>query len=130
MSVDKDNVDYQIVLDGPESESGSTQVISLGERSREIRAKLGLSQNDVAKELNVTRGFISNVENGRVSMSLRLMIYYAKIMHCTLDEVAGLMNVSYRGTSLDNAIMAELSKMDKTGKEALLKELREKNSQK
>ncbi len=129
MSVDKDNVDYQIVLDGPESESGSTQVISLGERSREIRAKLGLSQNDVAKELNVTRGFISNVENGRVSMSLRLMIYYAKIMHCTLDEVAGLMNVSYRQTSLDNAIMDEVSKMDLADKEVLLKELRDRNQE-
>ena len=129
MSVDKDNVDYQIVLDGPESESGSTQVISLGERSREIRAKLGLSQNDVAKELNVTRGFISNVENGRVSMSLRLMIYYAEIMHCTRDEVAGLMNVSYRQTSLDNAIMDEVSKMDLADKEVLLKELRDRNQE-
>lgn len=125
----KEQMDYQIegsqaVL---ETDNGQTD---LGKRSREIRAKLGLSQRDVAKELNVTRGFISNVENGRVSMSLRLMIYYAKIMHCTLDEVAGLMNVSYRQTSLDHAIMAEVSKMDQAGKEALLKELRGRNSQK
>ena len=125
----KEQMDYQIKGSQKVIETDSSNT-NLGERSRAIRAKLGLSQSDVAKELNVTRGFISNVENGRVSMSLRLMIYYAKIMHCTLDEVAGLMNVSYRGTSLDNAIMAELSKMDKPGKEALLKELREKNSQK
>lgn len=123
-----EQLDYQIEGSQEVLETGNGQT-DLGKRSKEIRATLGLSQNDVAKELNVTRGFISNVENGRVSMSLRLMIYYAKIMHCTLDEVAGLMNVSYRQTALDNAIMDEVSKMDQAGKEALLKELRDRNQE-
>lgn len=70
----------------------------------------------------------SDMEPGN-GMSLRLMIYYAKIMHCTLDEVAGLMNVSYRQTSLDNAIMDEVSKMDLADKEVLLKELRDRNQE-
>ena len=68
---------------------------NLADRSREIRTQLGLSQNDVAKALRVTRGFISNVENGRVNMSMRLMVYYAQLMHVSLDEIAGLTDRQY-----------------------------------
>ena len=68
---------------------------NLADRSKEIRTQLGLSQNDVAKALHVTRGFISNVENGRVNMSMRLMVYYARLMHVSLDEIAGLTDKQY-----------------------------------
>ena len=75
---------------------------NLADRSREIRSQLGLSQNDVAKALHVTRGFISNVENGRVNMSMRLMVYYARLMHVSLDEIVGLTDKQYLSTALDH----------------------------
>ena len=97
---------------------------SLADRSRDIRTQLGLSQNDVAKALHVTRGFISNVENGRVNMSMRLMVYYAQLMHVSLDEIAGLTDKQYLSTALDNEIMDEVSQLSLEEKNDLLNHLR------
>jgi len=105
-----------------ENEKDST--LNLAKRSREIRTQLGLSQNDVAKALHVTRGFISNVENGRVKMSMRLMIYYAQLMHVSLDEIVGLTSNEYLSTALDNMIMEEVSKLSLEEKQKLLDQIR------
>ncbi len=48
-----------------------------GNQIKEYRISLGLTQNQVATAMNVTPGYISNVENGRTAMSLRMLIYYA-----------------------------------------------------
>ena len=50
---------------------------NLGSRMKELRIKMKLTQAEVAKALNVTPGYISNVENNRTAMSLRILIYYA-----------------------------------------------------
>ena len=99
---------------------------NLADRSRDIRTQLGLSQNDVAKALHVTRGFISNVENGRVNMSMRLMVYYAQLMHVSLDEIAGLTDKQYLSTALGNEIMEEVSQLSLEEKNDLLNYLRAK----
>ena len=97
---------------------------NLADRSREIRSQLGLSQNDVAKALHVTRGFISNVENGRVNMSMRLMVYYARLMHVSLDEIVGLTDKQYLSTALDHEIMEEISQLSLEQKNDLLNQLK------
>lgn len=48
-----------------------------GDQIKSYRIKLGLTQSQVATELDVTPGYISNVENGRTAMSLKILIYYA-----------------------------------------------------
>ena len=97
---------------------------NLADRSREIRSQPGLSQNDVAKALHVTRGFISNVENGRVNMSMRLMVYYARLMHVSLDEIVGLTDKQYLSTALDHEIMEEISQLSLEEKNDLLNQLK------
>ena len=97
---------------------------SLADRSREIRSQLGLSQSDVAKALHVTRGFISNVENGRVNMSMRLMVYYARLMHVSLDEIVGLTDKQYLSTALEHEIMEEVSQLSLEQKNDLLNQLK------
>ena len=42
---------------------------NLGSRMKELRIKMKLTQAEVAKALNVTPGYISNVENNRTAMS-------------------------------------------------------------
>ena len=44
-----------------------------GEQIKRYRINLGMTQNQVATELDVTAGYISNVENGRTAMSLRFL---------------------------------------------------------
>ena len=48
---------------------------------------MGLTQNQVAEALGVTPGYISNVENNRTAMSLRILTYYAKLCGCSLDSL-------------------------------------------
>ncbi|MDD5999773.1 MAG: helix-turn-helix transcriptional regulator, partial [Lachnospiraceae bacterium] len=47
---------------------------------KELRIKNGLTQNQVAESLGVTPGYISNVENNRTAMSLRILTYYARLV--------------------------------------------------
>lgn len=51
---------------------------NLGSRMKELRIQMHLTQAEVARALNVTPGYISNVENNRTAMSLRILIYYAE----------------------------------------------------
>ena len=95
-----------------------------GEQIKSYRIKLGLTQSQVAAEMDVTPGYISNVENGRTAMSLRFLIYYAKLMGVTLDELVGTLEPEYTSNALENALMAEISKMDDAKKEKLLKTIK------
>ncbi len=64
--------------------------------------------------MNVTPGYISNVENGRTAMSLRMLIYYAKLMGITLDALVGQLEPEYKSCALDNALLREIYKLDET----------------
>ena len=79
---------------------------NLGSRMKELRIKMKLTQAEVAKALNVTPGYISNVENNRTAMSLRILIYYARLLNISLDSLIGRIDSEYRETALDR----ELSK--------------------
>jgi transcriptional regulator with XRE-family HTH domain len=99
-----------------------------GNQIKEYRISLGLTQNQVATEMNVTPGYISNVENGRTAMSLRMLIYYAKIMGITLDALVGQLEPEYKSSALDNALLREISRLDESSKEKLLKTIKIWNS--
>lgn len=94
---------------------------SYGEKIKELRLKMGLTQNEVAADLEVTPGYISNVENGRTAMSLRLLIYYARLTNLSLDSLIGNIEPEYKETALDREIMKELSEMSVEEKQKLLK---------
>lgn len=94
-----------------------------GTRIKELRIQMGLTQNQVAEELNVTPGYISNVENNRTAMSLRILTYYAKLVGISLDSLVGQVEQEYQETALDNELIAKISKMNIDQKIKLLKTL-------
>ena len=77
---------------------------NLGAKIKELRISMDLTQAQVAEALNVTPGYISNVENNRTAMSLRILIYYAKLMNITLDSLVGRVEPEYEKTALDNEL--------------------------
>lgn len=83
-----------------------------------------LTQAEVAAALNVTPGYISNVENNRTAMSLRILMYYAKLMNISLDSLIGKVEPEYKKTALDNELQALISKMDDSRKRKLLETLK------
>ena len=93
----------------------------LGAKVKKLRIAHGLTQEDVAKALEVTPG---NVENGRNLMTLRMLSYYAELTGVSLDYLAGSVDKSYQNTALDNEIMQIVQKLDVDSKEKLISTLR------
>lgn len=96
----------------------------LGPHIKKLRQGMNLTQAEVAAALNVTPGYISNVENNRTAMSLRILIYYAKLMHISLDSLIGQIDSDYRASALDNEITELLSEMDDDVKLKLLQTIK------
>jgi transcriptional regulator with XRE-family HTH domain len=94
-----------------------------GTKIKELRIQMGLTQNQVAEELNVTPGYISNVENNRTAMSLRVLTYYAKLVGMSLDSLVGQVEKEYKMTAMDNNLMSKIAKMSINKKIKLLKTL-------
>ena len=78
----------------------------------------------VAEALDVTPGYISNVENNRTAMSLRILIYYAQLMGISLDSLVGRIDSDYQSTALDNEICDIIHQMSTDNKEKLLRTLK------
>lgn len=100
------------------------RIDQLGQVVKKIRLSLGLTQSEVAEALHVTPGYISNVENNRTAMSLRVLVYYAELTNTTLDTLVGLTQTDYQATALDNDIMRAISSLDRRDKEKLLQTIR------
>lgn len=60
---------------------------SLGTRLREIRETEGLTQEDVAKMLKVSRVIITNIENDGRKVTAEELAKFAKIYNCTMEEL-------------------------------------------
>ena len=88
---------------------------------KNLRIKNGLTQNQVAESLGVTPGYISNVENNRTAMSLRMLTYYARLVGCSLDSLVGELEPEYAETALDRSLYDAIIKLDTDQKEKLLK---------
>ena len=88
---------------------------------KDLRIENGLTQSQVAESLGVTPGYISNVENNRTAMSLRILMYYARLMGCSLDSLVGELEPEYSETALDRKLYEAILKLDTDTKEKLLK---------
>lgn len=88
---------------------------------KNLRIQNDLTQNQVAEALGVTPGYISNVENNRTAMSLRILTYYARLVGCSLDSLVGELEPEYAETALDRKLHQAILSLDMETKEKLLK---------
>lgn len=54
-----------------------------------LRKKLGMSAVELAAAIDVTPGFISQVENGKSGVSTDTAAKLARALGCTIDELLG-----------------------------------------
>ena len=59
----------------------------LGFNLKSIRTKKGISQGDIARTLEVSRGFISTIENGKTNPTLSTITKLAKAVGVSVDEL-------------------------------------------
>ena len=54
-----------------------------------LRKKLGMSAVELAAAIDVTHGFISQVENGKSGVSTDTAAKLSRVLGCTIDELLG-----------------------------------------
>ena len=54
---------------------------------KEHRLRLGLSQEELAKAIGVSRQSINSIERGRYTPSLPLALRFAQLFNCPADEL-------------------------------------------
>lgn len=59
----------------------------LGANLKRIRTSKGMSQGDIARSLEVSRGFISTIENGKTNPTLATIAKLAKALGVPSDEL-------------------------------------------
>ena len=59
----------------------------LGKNLKNIRTKKAISQGDIARSLDVSRGFISNIENGKTNPTLETIARLAKAVGVSTKEL-------------------------------------------
>ncbi|MDD6712218.1 helix-turn-helix transcriptional regulator [Sharpea azabuensis] len=98
--------------------------LELGARIKELRIEKGLTQQQVADVLDVTPGYISNVENNRTAMSIHCLANYAKLIGITVDYLIGAQEEGYSSHALDAELVNEINKLSDDYKNKLLKVLK------
>ena len=59
----------------------------VGLKMKQLRRERGITQEQVAKDLNCTVPFVSNVENNRAKLNLRVLLYYSKLCNVSVDTI-------------------------------------------
>ena len=93
------NIDYKLV----------------GERIKRARKSKGITQENMAERLNVSIGYVSQVERGVTKISLDLLAAISTILGC---DVAALISESAINSTeyLESEIVTELCKLDQKKK--------------
>ncbi len=59
----------------------------LGLELKRLRTERAYTQEEIAKGLGCTVAFVSNLENNRAKLNLRVLIYYAKLCNVSVDSI-------------------------------------------
>ena len=59
----------------------------LGQNMKRIRTKKNMSQGDIARAIEVDRGYISNIESGKKNLTLATIQKLANALGISADEL-------------------------------------------
>ena len=62
------------------------EAIKFGKNLKRIRTEKAMSQGDIARALNVSRGYISNIENGKQNLTITTIGRLAKVLSVSSSE--------------------------------------------
>lgn len=98
----------------------------VGLKMKELRNELGISQQTIANDIGATVAFVSNIENNKVKMNLRMVLYYASMCNVPVDVLidAGRKKKRYSANdSIDQQLMTTLQEFSVDEKHKILKML-------
>lgn len=105
-----DNIDFKLV----------------GLEMKKFRNQMGISQKQVADDIGSTVAFVSNIENSRVKINLRMLLYYSHMCNVPVDVFldAGRKNPHDNSSKVDKQIATILKDFSVEEKEKIYKMLR------
>lgn len=93
-------------------------MLNIGERIIQLRKQFNLSQEELAKQINVSRTIIGNYERNTNTPSIEVVLKIAKTFNVTVDYLIGEGEMS----SYDKEVIKrieDIDKLDKNTKEHL-----------
>ena len=91
----------------------------VGLKMKQLRSERGITQEQVAKDLNCTVPFVSNVENNRAKLNLRVLLYYSKLCNVSVDTT-----LDEKEHQLNDEMLNVFRGFSVTEKEKIIKMLR------
>lgn len=103
----------------------------IGQRVKQKRKSVGLTQEKLAEELSVTVGYVSQIESGRVKTNLEMLGKISTILNCDVGYLTSG-TASEQSTYLSSEIQKRFDRMNSNDKRLLLDfaDMLIKNSQK
>lgn len=77
----------------------------VGKKMKEMRSDLGITQEKVAEDLECTVAFVSNIENNRTKLNLRVLLYYSQLCHVSIDSLLAAGKDIQSGNDSENTIL-------------------------
>lgn len=87
----------------------------IGNRIKQQRKKIGLTQEKLAELTEISVPHMSNIENANTKVSLTVLVNIANVLHCTIDELlcGNLANNAPATNTVINNIFDGCTKDDK-----------------
>jgi len=101
-------------------------------RIRECRRKMGLTQVELSKALNISQGTLSGYETGRFEPDMDTMQRLADFFHETLDSLFGIQRTQEKPadiSEIDFALSGEIRDLTDEEKQDILDYVRFKRAQ-
>lgn len=93
---------------------------AIGQRIREVRTEKKLTQEYLANMVDVNISHISNIETGKIGISLTLLVAVSNVLNTTVDYL--LQNEYSVPTSIiEQELLNTIKDMEKTKQETLLR---------
>lgn len=95
----------------------------VGLKMKELRMAAGISQQAVANDIGATIAFVSNIENNKAKINLRMLIYYSNMCQVPIDVIldAGRPEKQYSDDeALNHQILEAITTMSYSEKQKLL----------
>lgn len=100
----------------------------IGMELKRLRTEHSYTQEQIAEDLGCTVSFVSNIENNRAKLNLRILMYYAGLCNVTIDSILNAGKHDDRPQDISDARDAEvlslLHQFSSEGQERIIKILK------
>ena len=92
----------------------------IGQRIKRLRKSNGMTQEVLAERLNVSIGYVSQVERGITKISLDLLGAISTILHCNIAELVSESAI-HSTNYMEDELIEEFKKLDDKKRKYILK---------